>query len=50
MPTTYRSNEMAKKLWGILQNNKRTGNTSHTFGALDPVQVTQMASAGIETV
>ncbi|KAI7876957.1 isocitrate lyase [Lichtheimia hyalospora FSU 10163] len=43
MPTNYRSNEMAKKLWGILQDNKRTGHTSHTFGALDPVQVTQMA-------
>ncbi|OBZ89491.1 Isocitrate lyase [Choanephora cucurbitarum] len=42
-PTEYRSNVQAKKLWGILQNNKATGNTSHTFGALDPVQVTQMA-------
>ncbi|KAI7847266.1 isocitrate lyase [Circinella umbellata] len=43
IPTEYRSNLQAKKLWEILQQNKRSGNTSHTFGALDPVQVTQMA-------
>ncbi|KAI9472881.1 isocitrate lyase [Zychaea mexicana] len=43
IPTEYRSNGQGKKLWDILQHNKRTGNTSHTFGALDPVQVTQMA-------
>ncbi|CAO3582904.1 unnamed protein product [Absidia cylindrospora] len=49
-PTDYRSNEQAKKLWKILQRNKSTGGTSHTFGALDPVQVTQMANAGIDTV
>ncbi|KAF7725817.1 isocitrate lyase 1 [Apophysomyces ossiformis] len=48
-PTTYRSNEMAKKLWNILQEKKRTKTTSHTFGALDPVQVTQMAPH-LETV
>ncbi|KAI8880858.1 isocitrate lyase [Backusella circina FSU 941] len=42
-PTTYRSDALAKKLWAILQKNKQSGNTSHTFGALDPVQVTQMA-------
>ncbi|CAO3647280.1 unnamed protein product [Mucor hiemalis] len=42
-PVQYRSNDQAKKLWGILQKNKATGETSHTFGALDPVQVTQMA-------
>ncbi|KAI9312409.1 isocitrate lyase [Dichotomocladium elegans] len=42
-PVEYRSNAQAKKLWTILQRNKRTGTTSHTFGALDPVQVTQMA-------
>lgn len=50
LPTEYRSNAQAKKLWKLLQHNKKTGETSHTFGALDPVQVTQMASAGIETV
>ncbi|KAJ8654949.1 isocitrate lyase [Lichtheimia ornata] len=50
LPTEYRSNAQAKKLWKLLQHNKKTGETTHTFGALDPVQVTQMASAGIETV
>ncbi|CAO3606867.1 unnamed protein product [Cunninghamella blakesleeana] len=49
-PTNYRSDAQAKKLWKLLEKNKATGETSHTFGALDPVQVTQMASAGIETV
>ncbi|CAO3650234.1 unnamed protein product [Cunninghamella echinulata] len=49
-PTEYRSDVQAKKLWKLLEKNKATGETSHTFGALDPVQVTQMASAGIETV
>lgn len=38
-PTQYRSNGQAKKLWEILQRNKANGGTSHTFGALDPVQV-----------
>ncbi|KAF1804563.1 isocitrate lyase [Mucor lusitanicus] len=42
-PVEYRSNVQAKKLWKTLQHNKATGETSHTFGALDPVQVTQMA-------
>ncbi|CEP15244.1 hypothetical protein [Parasitella parasitica] len=42
-PTEYRSSVQAKKLWKILQQNKENGETSHTFGALDPVQVTQMA-------
>ena len=42
-PVQYRSDAQAKKLWRTLQQNKATGETSHTFGALDPVQVTQMA-------
>ncbi|KAI9256225.1 isocitrate lyase [Sporodiniella umbellata] len=42
-PINYRSDVQGQKLWKILQENKRTGKTSHTFGALDPVQVTQMA-------
>ncbi|KAI9346710.1 isocitrate lyase [Pilaira anomala] len=42
-PVQYRSNVQGQKLWKILQKNKQTGGTSHTFGALDPVQVTQMA-------
>ncbi|ORX53068.1 isocitrate lyase [Hesseltinella vesiculosa] len=50
LPVSYASNTQAKKLWTLLEKNKATGETSHTFGALDPVQVTQMASAGLETV
>lgn len=33
----------AKKLWAVLNECRRTGLYSHTFGALDPVQVIQMA-------
>ncbi|WVZ03340.1 hypothetical protein V8G54_024146 [Vigna mungo] len=40
---SYGSGEMAKKLWRILKNHQANGTTSRTFGALDPVQVTQMA-------
>ncbi|KAL9297588.1 hypothetical protein ACSQ67_023484 [Phaseolus vulgaris] len=40
---TYGSDEMAKKLWRILKNHQANGTASRTFGALDPVQVTQMA-------
>ncbi|KAI8060702.1 isocitrate lyase [Gongronella butleri] len=50
LPTDYRSDAQAKKLWQLIEKNKVNKETSHTFGALDPVQVTQMASAGIETV
>ncbi|KAH8556274.1 isocitrate lyase [Umbelopsis sp. PMI_123] len=45
----YPSNAQAKKLWTLLQNHKKNGTASHTFGALDPVQVTQMAPH-LETV
>ncbi|KAG0174179.1 isocitrate lyase 1 [Apophysomyces sp. BC1034] len=47
--TTYESDVMARKLWALLQEKKKTGTTTHTFGALDPVQVTQMAPH-LETV
>ncbi|XP_057451038.1 isocitrate lyase 2 [Lotus japonicus] len=40
---TYGSNEMAKKLWHILKTHQANGSATRTFGALDPVQVTQMA-------
>jgi isocitrate lyase len=39
----YPSGTQAKKLWSILQRNKANKSTSHTFGALDPIQVIQMA-------
>eukprot|EP01097_Dermamoeba_algensis_P001184 TRINITY_DN1441_c0_g1_i2.p1 TRINITY_DN1441_c0_g1~~TRINITY_DN1441_c0_g1_i2.p1 ORF type:complete len:539 (+),score=144.68 TRINITY_DN1441_c0_g1_i2:52-1668(+) len=38
----YASNFLSKKLWKLLEENQRTRRTSHTFGALDPIQVTQM--------
>ncbi|EIM24235.1 isocitrate lyase [Wallemia mellicola] len=45
----YPSDLLAKKLWKILEHKASTGGTSHTYGALDPVQVTQMAKY-LETV
>lgn len=48
-PISYRSDVQAKKVWKILQGHKANGTTTHTFGALDPVQVTQMAPH-LETV
>eukprot|EP00835_Amoeboradix_gromovi_P005103 NODE_449_length_8428_cov_0.343979.p1 type:complete len:445 gc:universal NODE_449_length_8428_cov_0.343979:3596-2262(-) len=43
------SNIMAKKLWGILKKHQQSKTCSHTFGALDPVQVIQMAKS-VETI
>ncbi|KAH9460213.1 hypothetical protein Pst134EB_008398 [Puccinia striiformis f. sp. tritici] len=42
---------LGKKLWTILNHHFKngTGTPSHTYGALDPVQVTQMAKY-LETV
>jgi isocitrate lyase len=45
----YPSNVMAKKLWATLSEHAKRGTPSHTYGALDPVQVTQMAKY-LETV
>ncbi|KAK1235105.1 isocitrate lyase 1 [Marasmius sp. AFHP31] len=45
----YPSNLMAKKLWTTLANHAKNKTPSHTYGALDPVQVTQMAKY-LETV
>ncbi|KAF9267537.1 isocitrate lyase icl [Marasmius fiardii PR-910] len=49
LPIQYPSNVMAKKLWNILSEHAKNGTPSHTYGALDPVQVTQMAKY-LETV
>lgn len=40
---TYASNELSKKLWRLLKTHQANRTASRTFGALDPVQVTQMA-------
>ncbi|KAF9376137.1 isocitrate lyase 1 [Podila verticillata] len=47
--TEYASNVQAKKLWKLLKNHRKNKTASHTFGALDPIQVAQMAKY-IETV
>jgi isocitrate lyase len=49
LPISYPSNDQGKKLWKILEAHARKGTPSHTYGALDPVQVTQMAKY-LETV
>ncbi|PFH53926.1 hypothetical protein AMATHDRAFT_72951 [Amanita thiersii Skay4041] len=49
LPIQYPSGVQAKKLWRLLGEHARHGTPSHTYGALDPVQVTQMAKY-IETV
>ena len=36
------SSQQSDKLWSLLVQLKQAGGYSHTFGALDPVQVTQM--------
>jgi isocitrate lyase len=42
-PQTYPAEMTARKLWRTLDHCRRTGGYSHTFGALDPVQVVHMA-------
>ncbi|CCL98418.1 uncharacterized protein FIBRA_00415 [Fibroporia radiculosa] len=49
LPISYPSDVLAKKLWASLSEHFRRGTPSHTYGALDPVQVTQMAKY-LETV
>lgn len=39
----YASNIQAKKLWALLQKRFADRDVSFTFGALDPIQVAQMA-------
>ena len=51
IPISYPSDLMAKKLWKILESKERGegGGCTFTYGALDPVQLTQMARH-LETV
>ncbi|KAF9242565.1 isocitrate lyase [Melanogaster broomeanus] len=49
IPITYPSNIQGKKLFALLSQHAKNGTPSHTYGALDPVQVTQMAKY-LETV
>ncbi|GAA6005026.1 hypothetical protein JCM10207_008482 [Rhodosporidiobolus poonsookiae] len=43
LPISYPSAVQGKKLWRLLSDKAARGEPSHTYGALDPVQVTQMA-------
>ncbi|KAL2630007.1 hypothetical protein R1flu_014693 [Riccia fluitans] len=43
IPQSYASNEQAKKLYALLRRHQANKTCSRTFGALDPVQVAQMA-------
>ncbi|CAD7928119.1 unnamed protein product [Amoebophrya sp. A120] len=46
----YPSATSAAKLYTLLRDHREKGKMSHTFGALDPVQVVQMAEAGLSSV
>ncbi|BGP15029.1 hypothetical protein JCM10213_002826 [Rhodosporidiobolus nylandii] len=43
LPIQYPSGVQGKKLYKLLEAKASKGEVSHTYGALDPVQVTQMA-------
>lgn len=50
LPLSYTSAVQAEKLYTMMREHKKNGTCSHTFGALDPVQVVQMAEAGLTSV
>merc|ERR1719388_582322 len=43
MPLHFAGAEVSMKLYKMLREHQKNGTCSHTFGALDPVQITQMA-------
>jgi len=43
MKQSYASDEQAHKLWKLLEEHHANKTCSHTFGALDPVQIIQMS-------
>ncbi|KAH7922042.1 isocitrate lyase and phosphorylmutase [Leucogyrophana mollusca] len=49
IPIKYPSDLQGKKLFALLSEHAKNGTPSHTYGALDPVQITQMAKY-LETV
>ncbi|KIJ64464.1 hypothetical protein HYDPIDRAFT_90112 [Hydnomerulius pinastri MD-312] len=49
IPLNYPSAIQGKKLFALLSEHAKNGTPSHTYGALDPVQVTQMAKY-LETI
>lgn len=46
----YASATQSEKFYEFLRTLQKEGKCSHTFGALDPVQVTQMAEAGLTSI
>lgn len=46
---SFASDAQAKKLWKLLKEHQRNKTASHTYGALDPVQVAQMGKY-LETI
>ena len=42
-PVEQLSNRTSKKFWNILKNSKKNKKCEYTYGALDPLQVTQMS-------
>jgi len=43
LPLHYTGAQMSEKLYALMRDHQAKGTCSHTFGSLDPVQVTQMA-------
>ncbi|KAF3902378.1 hypothetical protein ABW20_dc0102402 [Dactylellina cionopaga] len=43
LPQSYPSSHQAKKLFSLLSERAKEGRPAHTMGAIDPVQMTQMA-------
>jgi len=43
LPLNYTGAQMSDKLYALMRDHQANGTCSHTFGSLDPVQVTQMA-------
>jgi isocitrate lyase len=50
LPLHYTSGAMSEKLYKMMRTHQAKGTCSHTFGALDPVQVVEMANAGLTSV
>ena len=42
MPLHFVGAKVSDKLFSMMRENQKNGSTSHTFGALDPVQIVQM--------
>jgi len=42
MPLHFAGSKVSEKLYNLLRQGQKDGTTSHTFGALDPVQIVQM--------